>query len=63
MLSVCVGGRGGGVPSVWPVSVTLSFGSPAAVPPSISASLSVCPVLYPMPASVETTDNREYRIL
>lgn len=44
------------LPSVWLVSVLPFSGSPAAVPPSISASLSVCPVLSPVSASVETTE-------
>lgn len=44
------------LPSVWLASVLHFSGSPAAVPPSISASLSVCPVLSPVSASVETTE-------
>lgn len=42
------------------MSVPLSSGSPAAVPPSTLVSLSECPTLCPKPASVETADRGYY---
>lgn len=48
---------GGRLPSVGLVSAFLSFDCPSAAPQSTSASPCACPILYPTPASAETTGN------
>lgn len=45
------------------MSVLLSSGSPSAVPPSISVSLSESPTLSPAPASVEKADRGNSEIV